>query len=73
MYVRVRVHPNAKKESVERKSETEFDIMVKEPAKMNMANKRVVGIIAKEFGIREKDVRIISGHHARSKILSING
>lgn len=71
MYVKVRVTAGAKKESVLRIGENRFDIAVKEKAEQNQANRRVMEIIAREFTIRKGGVRIVSGHHSPSKIISI--
>ena len=71
MYIRVRVAAGAKKESFEHDSEDSFLISVNEPAEGNMANRRVLEIIAEHFNISAKQIRIISGHHSPGKILSI--
>ncbi|MAG12622.1 hypothetical protein CL630_02295 [bacterium] len=54
-----------------KESETVFRISVKEPAKRNLANKRIIELIAKYFKVSEGKVRIISGHHHPSKLLYI--
>ena len=36
-----------------------------------MANRKVVEILAKELGVPKEKIRIISGHHSPSKILSV--
>ena len=69
MYIKVKVTANAKREVVEKISEDHYDISVKEKAENNKANKRVVEIISKIFTC--KNIKIISGHHSPSKILSI--
>ena len=69
MYIKVKVTAGAKKEVFEKKSKDHFDIKVKEKAKQNMANERVIEIISEHFGT--KDVKIINGHHSPSKLLSI--
>ncbi|NQV88436.1 MAG: DUF167 domain-containing protein [Parcubacteria group bacterium] len=71
MYIRVKVKAGAKKEILKKKSETHFDIEVKERAERNMANRRVVEVVADHFGISRGKVRIISGHHSPTKILDI--
>jgi len=72
MYVKVKVTPMAKKEVFVEKTKDHFDVSVKEPAKMNMANRRVVELVAKNYNLPVGRVRIISGHHSRSKILSVD-
>ena len=69
MYIKVKVITKAKKEKLEQKSKDHFVISVKEPAEANLANKRVVAIIKDFLGF--KNVKIVSGHHSPSKILSV--
>ncbi len=71
MYVKVRVRTGAKKESVEQLTGDRFAISVKELAERNQANERVVELIAAHFKISPAKIRIKSGHHSPSKILSV--
>jgi uncharacterized protein YggU (UPF0235/DUF167 family) len=78
MYLKVFVTPSAKHEKVEvlhpdeggEKGEM-LVISVKEPAALNLANKRVREIIAKRAGVLIGRVRILTGHHSRSKVISV--
>ena len=72
MYIKVKVLPNSKKEKFTQISSEQFEISVKEPTKMNLANQRVRELFAQYFGVKRNDIRIISGHRSPSKILSIN-
>jgi len=72
MYIKIRVQAGAKKELLFKKSSDTYNISVKEKAERNMANKRVIEIIANLFNIPVKNIKIISGHQSPSKILSIN-
>ena len=71
MFVKVRAVPAAKKESVEKKGETEFVIMVREPAERNLANKRIIELLAKQFRVSARHVRILTGHHSPTKMFSV--
>ncbi len=71
MYIKVRVRTGAKKESVEQLAGDRFAISVKEPAERNQANERVVELVAMHFKISPAKIRIKSGHHSPSKILSV--
>jgi len=71
MYIRVRVAAGAKKESLEKISEDSFLVSVKDPAEQNLANRRVLELVAAHFGVNPKQLRIISGHHSPGKILSL--
>jgi uncharacterized protein (TIGR00251 family) len=71
MYIRVHVTPDAKKERVTKTSDTEFYIMVREPASQNLANRRIIAIIAELFSISPTQVRILTGHRSSSKMVSV--
>ena len=71
MYIRVRVSAGAKKEAFTKGAEDSFLVSVKEPAEQNLANKRVLELVAKHYSIEPKQIRIISGHHSPGKILSV--
>ena len=70
MYLRVEVTPGAKKESLE-EAEGKWLISVKEEAERNQANERVRELVAAHLGKTVGDVRIISGHHSHTKMLSV--
>jgi len=72
MYVHAKVTPNAKRESLARKDPTHFLVSIKEKPERNMANARVCELIAQYFTLPIEKVRIISGHHHPSKILSVD-
>ncbi len=72
MYIKVRVVAGAKKESVERVSDTSYKVSVKEPAKQNLANRRVIELMSLELQIPKARVRLISGHQSPSKMLSVD-
>ncbi len=71
MYIHTKVVTGAKKESLIQKSEDHFEISVKEPAERNLANTRVIEIIALHFKLPKSHVRIINGHRSPTKLLSI--
>jgi len=71
MYVRVTVYPGAKKAGLKVIGENRLEIMVREPAEQNLANEKVKELVAAHYGITEKQIRMISGHHSSRKMLSI--
>jgi uncharacterized protein YggU (UPF0235/DUF167 family) len=71
MFIKVFVTPGAKKEKVEKKGET-LAISVREPATQNLANTRVRELIAARFKAPVGKVRILTGHRARAKMISVN-
>ena len=70
MFIKVFVTPGAKKEKVEEKGET-LAISVREPAEQNRANTRVRELIAEREGVPLGKVRILTGHRARAKMISV--
>ena len=71
MYLKVLVSPKARRESVTEKGDVLL-ISVREPAERNLANTCVREIIAARFKVPLGKVQIFSGHHSRSKMLSID-
>lgn len=69
MYLKIKVIPNAREEKVEKKSEDEWRVWTKLPAENNLANTRVLELVRLEYP--NQSVRIVSGHHSPSKIVSI--
>ncbi len=71
MHIKVRVKTGAKNESIRELAEGRFEISVREKPEANMANERVVELVAGRLGLPVKKLRIVKGHHHPSKILSI--
>lgn len=70
-YIHVKVTAGVKKESWKQKAEDHFEISVKEKAKANMANTRVLELVASHFKVPISKVRIVNGHHHPSKLLIV--
>lgn len=81
MYIHIKVLAGAKKESfsprpsragqAEKKSVDHFEVSVKEKAERNMANSRVLALVASHFKVPVSKVRIINGHQHPSKLLIV--
>lgn len=71
MKISVSAKPGAKEEKVEKISETEYKIWVKEPAKEGQANWAIERALSKHFGVPISRVQIISGKTSRKKIVEI--
>jgi uncharacterized protein (TIGR00251 family) len=72
MYIKVKVTTDAKKEKIVKKSEDHFEISVTEPAERNLANKKIIALLRDYLKVYNGDVRIVSGHHSPSKIISLD-
>jgi uncharacterized protein YggU (UPF0235/DUF167 family) len=72
MYIRVNAVAGAKKESVQKIADNRYEISVREPAERNLANARIRTLLARELGVVESSVRLISGHQSPHKIFSVD-
>ena len=72
MYIRVLVQTGKKRETFVQRNDTAFVITVREPAERNLANTRVIEMIADYYAVAVQKVRIISGHHNPQKMLSVD-
>lgn len=71
MYVKVHVYAGMKKESVKKTKENTYEVVTKAPAERNLANEKVREVMAEEYGVSKKSVRIVNGHHSPSKLLEV--
>jgi uncharacterized protein (TIGR00251 family) len=69
MYIHVHIKTKQKVDSIIQISDTKFEVCVKEEAKQNRANTRMIELV-KEF-FKTNKVKIVSGHHSPSKLISI--
>ena len=71
MKLTVLVKPNAKEDTVQKLSDTEFLIRVKAPARDGKANEAVVNILSEFLNIPKSNIKIISGFKGKRKIVEI--
>ena len=72
MYLSVRVVAGAKREEVRELANGRLEVLVKEPAKQNLANKRMLALVAAHLGLPPAKVRLISGAHTPAKLLALD-
>ncbi|MEM4259260.1 MAG: DUF167 domain-containing protein [Candidatus Pacearchaeota archaeon] len=70
MILKIKVKPNSKEEKIEKLSNNEYKISVKEPAKDNKANIRIVNLLSKELNTNHKNIKI-KNPTSRDKIIEI--
>ena len=68
--INVKVIPNAKKNNVS-EEKGKLKVHVNAPAVDDKANKALVKVLAKYFGIKKNDVRITRGAKSREKVVEI--
>jgi uncharacterized protein (TIGR00251 family) len=66
--IKVTVKPNSEEETMEKVSDDQYLLKVKEPAKKGRANAAAVKLLHRHF---KKRVRIIRGFSDRDKIIEI--
>jgi len=71
MLIKVRAEAGARKEKFEKKSEGAFSVAVREKPARNAANARIRALLAAHFKVPQKSVRLVSGHHAKSKLFDV--
>ncbi len=71
MFVEVQAVASARSECVTELANGTLIISVRERAKQNRANRRIIALIAKRYGVGTSAVAIVTGHRSRRKLLSI--
>lgn len=69
--IRVRAFPDAKKEYIEETEPHILRVFVREPAKDNRANRKILDLVADFYTIPRNKLRMISGHHGMSKMIEV--
>lgn len=69
----VRVAPGAARPAIVGRHGAGWKLRVAAPPERGKANAAVVRLVAGAAGVAEQDVRVVSGHGARDKILELTG
>ena len=69
MYLKVKVHPNSKRDEVLKKSEDSLEIFVRAKPIDGKANDAVLELISNYLNIPRSKVRLIRGANSRNKLL----
>ena len=72
MYIKITVKAGVNKESFIQKSKDHFVISTREKAEHNMANIRVIELVAENFKVSKNKVRIVNGHRPPGKLLTLD-
>lgn len=68
MKIKVKVHANSSQEKIDRKSEEEFEVWIKEKPLEGKANVSLEKLLKKYFNV---DVKIVRGLKSRNKIFEV--
>ncbi|MEK7624696.1 MAG: DUF167 domain-containing protein [Patescibacteria group bacterium] len=71
MKIFVKAKPNAKEDKIEKISENNYFVSVKEPPVKGAANRAIIKILAEYFQKPYSRINIISGYASRQKIIEI--
>ncbi|MCE9628827.1 MAG: DUF167 family protein [Candidatus Vogelbacteria bacterium] len=71
LFVKVKVIPGSHRQKLAILQPDSLVLSVKEPAENNLANLRVVVMVAEYYQVLPKQVKIISGHHRPNKMLEV--
>lgn len=71
MLIKVRAFPLSREDKVVRKDKESFDVFVRAEAERNMANKRIIELLAEYFNLPQPKVKMIKGFRGPSKIFDI--
>lgn len=73
MKIFVKVKPRARENKIEKIDDSNFIISVKEAPVKGKANESVIKVLADYFNIGKSDLKIISGHTSKQKVIEIDG
>jgi hypothetical protein len=71
MLIKVKVNVLSKEDKVIKKSEDSFEVFVKVDAQRNMANKKIIELLAEYFNLPQYKVKMIKGFKESNKIFNI--
>jgi len=71
MIIRIKAKPNSREDKIEKISEEDYVISVKERAEKGKANCKIAKLLAKEFNVETKKIKI-KNPSSRNKIIEID-
>ena len=72
MKIFVKAKSRAKENKIEKIDESNFIVSVKEAPVEGRANRAVIRVLADYFNIAQSNIRIISGHNSKQKVIEID-
>ena len=71
MFIKLRVHPDSKRDKVVKRSEDTYEIWTKAKAERGMANAAALRALALALGVDAKKILLIKGAHSPSEIVKL--
>ncbi len=72
MVISVRVQTRSGKKKLERVGANEYKAYLNAPPENNKANKELIGVVSKSFGVKKYQVEILRGLTSRNKLVKID-
>lgn len=72
MRIQIKVKPRSKAAEVSEDKDGSYLVRVKKPAQEGKANKAVIEILAKHFGLPKRAISIVRGRQSRNKLIEIS-
>ena len=69
MLIRLKVHPDERRDRVEKRAEGSYELWVRAPAERGLANEAALSLLARELGCEAKSLRLVKGSRSPSKIV----
>jgi uncharacterized protein YggU (UPF0235/DUF167 family) len=69
--IRLRVHPDARKDALERRAPDLYEVWVRAPAKDGRANAACLALLGEALGVPAGRIRLIKGGRSPSKIVEV--
>ena len=71
--IKVKVEPRSSKSGIVGPYGDSLKVKLTSPPVEGKANKELIEVLAKEFGIPKKDVEIVAGHNSKNKTVKLIG
>ena len=71
--ISIRVVPRSRREAVDPERDGRLVVRTRAAPVDGSANDRVVELLAEHFGVRRRQVEIVSGHRSRTKTVRVTG
>ncbi len=69
MYLKIKVHPNSKKDEVVRKGDDSYEIFVRAKPVEGKANEDMLSLLADHLKVARSKLRLVRGAMARNKLV----
>ena len=71
MFIKLKVHPDSRRDKVFRKAPDAYEILTKSPAERGLANASALRQLSVEIGVDAKKILLIKGATSPSKIVKV--